>query len=162
MPQAAVGELLQKDALGPLCSRKRRRQPDMRDPCRRSPARAAPWSIFPELPIRSPATPMRRWQWCGRRRIYVFRTLLAGDIPLNEGLPAPDPAAGAGRLPAQSAAAGLRSRPATSRPPRRWSTPCSGPPAPPAASQGTMNNLTFGNERFQYYETVAGGARRHC
>jgi 5-oxoprolinase (ATP-hydrolysing) len=27
-----------------------------------------------------------------------------------------------------------------------------------AASQGTMNNLTFGNERFQYYETIAGGA----
>src|SRR5690606_13158436 len=27
-----------------------------------------------------------------------------------------------------------------------------------AASQGTMNNLTFGTERFGYYETVAGGA----
>ncbi|MEY2936926.1 MAG: hypothetical protein RL033_7675 [Pseudomonadota bacterium] len=27
-----------------------------------------------------------------------------------------------------------------------------------AASQGTMNNLTFGNERFGYYETLAGGA----
>ncbi len=27
-----------------------------------------------------------------------------------------------------------------------------------AASQGTMNNLTFGNERFGYYETIAGGA----
>ncbi len=27
-----------------------------------------------------------------------------------------------------------------------------------AASQGTMNNFTFGNERFGYYETVAGGA----
>jgi 5-oxoprolinase (ATP-hydrolysing) len=27
-----------------------------------------------------------------------------------------------------------------------------------AASQGTMNNLTFGNERYQYYETIAGGA----
>jgi len=28
----------------------------------------------------------------------------------------------------------------------------------PAASQGTMNNLSFGNERFTYYETVGGGA----
>ncbi len=27
-----------------------------------------------------------------------------------------------------------------------------------AASQGTMNNLTFGNEHYQYYETIAGGA----
>ncbi|MGH8323868.1 MAG: hydantoinase B/oxoprolinase family protein, partial [Steroidobacteraceae bacterium] len=27
-----------------------------------------------------------------------------------------------------------------------------------AASQGTMNNLTFGDERLQYYETLAGGA----
>ena len=27
-----------------------------------------------------------------------------------------------------------------------------------AASQGTMNNFTFGNQRYQYYETVAGGS----
>jgi 5-oxoprolinase (ATP-hydrolysing) len=27
-----------------------------------------------------------------------------------------------------------------------------------AASQGTMNNVTFGNERFGYYETIGGGA----
>jgi 5-oxoprolinase (ATP-hydrolysing) len=27
-----------------------------------------------------------------------------------------------------------------------------------AASQGTMNNLTLGNERFAYYETIGGGA----
>jgi 5-oxoprolinase (ATP-hydrolysing) len=27
-----------------------------------------------------------------------------------------------------------------------------------AASQGTMNNFTFGNQRYQYYETIAGGA----
>jgi 5-oxoprolinase (ATP-hydrolysing) len=27
-----------------------------------------------------------------------------------------------------------------------------------AASQGTMNNLTFGNERFAYYETIGGGS----
>lgn len=26
-----------------------------------------------------------------------------------------------------------------------------------AASQGTMNNFTFGNDEFQYYETIAGG-----
>jgi N-methylhydantoinase B len=27
----------------------------------------------------------------------------------------------------------------------------------PAQGQGTMNNLTFGNERFTYYETIGGG-----
>jgi 5-oxoprolinase (ATP-hydrolysing) len=27
-----------------------------------------------------------------------------------------------------------------------------------AASQGTMNNLSFGDERFGYYETICGGA----
>jgi 5-oxoprolinase (ATP-hydrolysing) len=27
-----------------------------------------------------------------------------------------------------------------------------------AASQGTMNNVTFGNTRYQYYETLCGGA----
>jgi 5-oxoprolinase (ATP-hydrolysing) len=27
-----------------------------------------------------------------------------------------------------------------------------------AAAQGTMNNFTFGNERYQYYETVGGGS----
>ena len=27
-----------------------------------------------------------------------------------------------------------------------------------AASQGTMNNFTFGNDTYQYYETIAGGA----
>ena len=27
-----------------------------------------------------------------------------------------------------------------------------------AASQGCMNNLTFGNDEFGYYETIAGGS----
>jgi 5-oxoprolinase (ATP-hydrolysing) len=27
-----------------------------------------------------------------------------------------------------------------------------------AAAQGTMNNFTFGNQRYQYYETIAGGS----
>jgi 5-oxoprolinase (ATP-hydrolysing) len=27
-----------------------------------------------------------------------------------------------------------------------------------AASQGTMNNVTFGNDRYQYYETIGGGS----
>src|SRR6202012_5167527 len=27
-----------------------------------------------------------------------------------------------------------------------------------ACAQGTMNNLTFGNDRYQYYETICSGA----
>jgi N-methylhydantoinase B len=27
-----------------------------------------------------------------------------------------------------------------------------------AASAGTMNNFTFGNDRYQYYETICGGS----
>ncbi|MFM7369031.1 MAG: hydantoinase B/oxoprolinase family protein, partial [Sphaerospermopsis kisseleviana] len=27
-----------------------------------------------------------------------------------------------------------------------------------AASQGTMNNFTFGNQKYQYYETICGGS----
>jgi N-methylhydantoinase B len=27
-----------------------------------------------------------------------------------------------------------------------------------AAAQGTMNNFTFGNDHYQYYETIAGGS----
>lgn len=33
-----------------------------------------------------------------------------------------------------------------------------GPPHPLLCPQGCMNNVTFGNERVGYYETVAGGA----
>ena len=27
-----------------------------------------------------------------------------------------------------------------------------------AGAQGTMNNFTFGNEKYQYYETICGGS----
>ena len=30
-----------------------------------------------------------------------------------------------------------------------------------ACCQGTMNNVIWGNDRYQYYETVCGGCRRH-
>jgi 5-oxoprolinase (ATP-hydrolysing) len=29
-----------------------------------------------------------------------------------------------------------------------------------SSSQGTMNNLTFGNDQYQYYETICSGAPR--
>jgi len=89
--------------------------------------------------------------------LYVFRTLVDRPIPLNEGCLAPleiliprgsmlDP------LPPAAVAAG-----------NVETSQCVvdalyGALHALAASQGTMNNLTFGDERLQYYETIAGGS----
>ncbi len=89
--------------------------------------------------------------------LYVFRTLVAEPIPLNAGClrpltivvpqgsmldPVPPAAVVAGNVETSQCivdalygALGLQ-----------------------AAAQGTMNNFTFGNDRYQYYETIAGGA----
>ena len=89
--------------------------------------------------------------------LYVFRTLVEDDIPLNAGClkplqvtvpegcmlnPDPPAAVVAGNVEtsmcvtnALYGALGLM-----------------------AASQCTMNNFTFGNDRYQYYETVSGGS----
>jgi 5-oxoprolinase (ATP-hydrolysing) len=89
--------------------------------------------------------------------LYVFRTLLDEPIPINAGClrpleivvprgslldPLPPAAVVAGNVETSQCivdalygALGLQ-----------------------AAAQGTMNNFTFGNDRYQYYETVAGGA----
>ena len=89
--------------------------------------------------------------------IYVFRTLLASDIPLNEGCLRPirlQVAAGCmlnPRPPAAVAAGNVETSQAVV-------DALLGAAGAAAASQGTMNNLTFGNARCQYYETVAGGA----
>lgn len=89
--------------------------------------------------------------------LYVFRTLVADDIPLNDGclrplnivvppgsMLAPEPPAAvvAGNVETSQAITGalyaaLRVQ---------------------AEGSGTMNNVTFGNERHQYYETVASGS----
>ena len=89
--------------------------------------------------------------------LYVLRALVAEDIPLNGGclrpvrvtIPSPsllDPS------PGRAVAAGNVE---TSQ---RVVDVLLGAFGRLAASQGTMNNLTFGNERFGYYETLAGGA----
>jgi 5-oxoprolinase (ATP-hydrolysing) len=89
--------------------------------------------------------------------LYVFRTLIDEPIPLNAGClrplaifvpqgsmldPAPPAAVVAGNVETSQCivdalygALGLQ-----------------------AAAQGTMNNFTFGNERYQYYETIGGGS----
>jgi 5-oxoprolinase (ATP-hydrolysing) len=89
--------------------------------------------------------------------LYVLRALVAEDIPLNGGrlrpvrvtIPCPsllDPS------PGRAVAAGNVE---TSQ---RVVDVLLGALGCQAASQGTMNNLTFGNQRLGYYETLAGGA----
>jgi len=89
--------------------------------------------------------------------IYCLRSMVAQDIPLNQGClapiqiiipqnsilnPSPDAAVVGGNV--------LTSQRVVDVILRAFKV-C-------AASQGCMNNLTFGNTNFGYYETIAGGA----
>ncbi len=89
--------------------------------------------------------------------LYVFRCLVGGDIPLNAGClrpleivipegsllnPRPPRAVAGGNVETSQAVVDA----------------LFGALGVMAAAQGTMNNLTFGNERHQYYETICGGA----
>ena len=88
--------------------------------------------------------------------LFAVRVLTDPDIPPTAGayrpieVRAPQGSAAERRAPARP------SRRATSRPPRAWPTSCS-PRSARAQGQGTMNNLTLGDERFSYYETLGGG-----
>jgi 5-oxoprolinase (ATP-hydrolysing) len=94
---------------------------------------------------------------CMAAVLYVFRTLIDRPIPLNEGClepleitiprgsmldPVPPAAVAAGNVETSQCIVDA----------------LYGALGVLAASQGTMNNLTFGDERVQYYETIAGGA----
>ncbi|MDB6014237.1 MAG: hypothetical protein JWL65_6487 [Gammaproteobacteria bacterium] len=94
---------------------------------------------------------------CMAAVLYVFRTLIDRPIPLNEGClepleitipsgsmldPAPPAAVAAGNVETSQCIVDA----------------LYGALGMLAASQGTMNNLTFGDQRLQYYETIAGGA----
>ncbi|MCX6364340.1 MAG: hydantoinase B/oxoprolinase family protein [Actinobacteria bacterium] len=94
---------------------------------------------------------------CTAAVLYVFRTLVDADIPLNAGCLKPlrivvppgsmlDPV-----FPAAVAAGNVETSQAIT-------SALFGALGVVAASQGTMNNLTFGDERYQYYETICGGA----
>lgn len=89
--------------------------------------------------------------------LYVFRTLVEDNIPLNEGClkpieiivpegsllnPAPGAAVVAGNVETSQAVVDA----------------LYGALGALAASQGTMNNFTFGDAKRQYYETICGGA----
>jgi 5-oxoprolinase (ATP-hydrolysing) len=94
---------------------------------------------------------------CRAATIYVFRTLVDDAIPMNDGcmrpieLVVPD---GSMLNPAYPAAV-VAGNVETSQVITDCLFAAVGALAP---SQGTMNNFTFGDERHQYYETIAGGA----
>jgi N-methylhydantoinase B/oxoprolinase/acetone carboxylase alpha subunit len=89
--------------------------------------------------------------------LYVFRSLIRENIPMNEGCLEPlDIHIPQGSLLSPSyPAAVVAGNVETSQ----CVTDCLyGALGALAASQGTMNNFTFGNDRVQYYETICGGA----
>jgi 5-oxoprolinase (ATP-hydrolysing) len=88
--------------------------------------------------------------------LYVIRCLLDNDIPLNEGCFAPlDLVVPAGSLlNPRSPAAVVAGNVEVSQALCNLLLAAFGAQA---AGQGTMNNVSFGNGRCQYYETVAGG-----
>jgi 5-oxoprolinase (ATP-hydrolysing) len=89
--------------------------------------------------------------------MYVFRCLVNDDVPLNAGcmqalnIIVPEGSLLNPRFPAAVVAGNVETSQAVTN-------------ALFAAlgilgsSQGTMNNLTFGNERYQYYETICSGS----
>jgi 5-oxoprolinase (ATP-hydrolysing) len=89
--------------------------------------------------------------------LYVFRTLVDDDIPLNAGclrpleIVIPDGSLLAPRPPAAVVAGNVETSQCVV-------DALYGALGVMAAAQGTMNNFTFGNERHQYYETLCGGA----
>jgi len=94
---------------------------------------------------------------CKAAVLYVFRTLVDDDIPLNAGCLKPLEI----RIPAGSMlnphypAAVVAGNVETSQ---VVADALYGALGVMAGAQGTMNNFTFGNEQFQYYETICGGA----
>ena len=89
--------------------------------------------------------------------LYVFRTLVDDDIPLNAGclkpleVRIPEGCMLRPRYPAAVVAGNVETS-------QCITDSLYGALGLLAASQGTMNNFTFGNSRYQYYETVAGGS----
>ena len=94
---------------------------------------------------------------CMAAVLYVFRTLVDDDIPLNAGclkpleVVIPEGCMLRPRYPAAVVAGNVETS-------QCITDALYGALGVLAASQGTMNNFTFGNERYQYYETVAGGS----
>jgi len=94
---------------------------------------------------------------CKAAVLYVFRTLVDDDIPLNAGCLKPleiiNPE-GCMLNPGYPAAV-VAGNVETSQ---NITDALYCALGVMAASQGTMNNFTFGNQRYQYYETICGGS----
>ncbi|RKN44790.1 hydantoinase B/oxoprolinase family protein [Streptomyces hoynatensis] len=89
--------------------------------------------------------------------LYVFRTLVDDDIPLNSGclkpleIRIPPGSMLAPEYPAATVAGNVETSQAVTG-------ALYAALGVQAEGSGTMNNLTFGNDRVQYYETVASGS----
>ena len=94
---------------------------------------------------------------CMAAVLYVFRTLVDDEIPLNAGCMKPltviiPPASMLNpRYPAAVVSGNVETSTCITN-------ALYGALGAMAASQGTMNNFTFGNARHQYYETISGGS----
>jgi 5-oxoprolinase (ATP-hydrolysing) len=89
--------------------------------------------------------------------LYVLRTLVDEPIPMNDGclrpvtITVPEGSMLNPRFPAAVVAGNVETS-------QVLCDALFGALGAMAAAQGTMNNFTFGNERYQYYETIAGGS----
>ncbi|MFO1413010.1 MAG: hydantoinase B/oxoprolinase family protein [Burkholderiales bacterium] len=94
---------------------------------------------------------------CKAAVLYVFRTLVDDEIPMNAGclkpidIVIPEGSMLNPRYPAAVVAGNVETSQAIT-------DTLYGALRVLAASQGTMNNFTFGNDTYQYYETIAGGS----
>jgi len=94
---------------------------------------------------------------CRAAVLYVFRTLVAEDIPLNDGcmepleLILPEASILNPCFPAAVVAGNVETS-------QVITDTLFGALGVMAGAQGTMNNLTFGNADYQYYETLCGGS----
>ncbi|MDN3921487.1 hydantoinase B/oxoprolinase family protein [Roseateles violae] len=94
---------------------------------------------------------------CTAAVLYVFRTLVDLPIPMNDGclrpirLSIPEGSMLKPRYPAAVVAGNVETS-------QVITDAVYGALGVLAASQGTMNNFTFGNASHQYYETICGGA----
>jgi 5-oxoprolinase (ATP-hydrolysing) len=94
---------------------------------------------------------------CMAAVLYVFRTLVDDDIPLNAGclkpldVIIPEGSMLRPRFPAAVVAGNVETS-------QCITDALYGALGIMASAQGTMNNFTFGNARYQYYETIAGGS----
>ena len=94
---------------------------------------------------------------CRAAVLYVFRSLVDDDIPLNGGclkplvIAIPKGSMLNPRYPAAVVAGNVETSQCVT-------DALYGALGVMAAAQGTMNNFTFGDEDYQYYETVCGGS----